>query len=130
VAFGCGGGGGDIEQEPDPSQAEAYNKLIGIEAGVSLDPEGKIIAVDLDNASHGDDKLSLLKDIPTLTGVNLSGSSVTDAGLQELFALQSLKTVNLEDTKITLAGANALKEALPDCRILWGDFDPSEGSED
>lgn len=130
VVFGCGGGGGDIEQEPDPSQAEVYNKLKGIEAGVSLDSEGKIVAVDLDNSSHNDDSLTLLQEIPTLTSLNLSGSSVTDAGMQKLFGLQALTTLNLEDTKVTPAAASAVKEALPDCRILWGDFDPSEGSED
>ncbi len=130
VATGCGGGG-DIEQEPDSSQAEVFDKLKGIEAGVTLDPEGKIVSVDLDNSKHGDDSLAILKDIPTLTGVNLSGSSVTDAGLSQLYALQSLKSLNLEDTKITPAGANGLKEALPDCIIAYGsDVDRGGDGED
>lgn len=119
TSVGCGGSG-EIEAEPDSAQAQVFEKLKDIEAIVSLDGEGKIVAVEFENASQGDDALAMLKDIPTLKRVNLSGSGVTDAGMAHLAGIKTLEYVGLEDTRVSPPAARKLGEALPNCRIAYG----------
>jgi hypothetical protein len=49
--------------------------------------------------------------------VELSGTKVTDAGLEHLKGLTQLQQLHLDGTKITDAGVKKLKQALPHCHI-------------
>ena len=52
-----------------------------------------------------------------VTGVNLGGAQVTDAGLKGLKDLKQLTSLNLEGTKVTADGVADLQKALPGCKI-------------
>ena len=47
----------------------------------------------------------------------LSGTKISDAGLEHLKGLKNLKVLRLDRTKVTDAGVAELKKALPGCRI-------------
>jgi len=53
-----------------------------------------------------------------LRRLDLSGSSVTDAGLKTLGSLNSLEMVDLNNTHVTDAGLEAFRLRAPNCRIL------------
>ena len=48
----------------------------------------------------------------------LSGTKVSDGGLEHL---ETLKSLTLRKTKVTRAGVAKLQKALPDCKIVWDD---------
>jgi hypothetical protein len=52
--------------------------------------------------------------------VNLSNSNVNDAGLESLKGFSKLHELDLEGTKVTDEGIKKLRQALPNCRICWG----------
>jgi eukaryotic-like serine/threonine-protein kinase len=54
-----------------------------------------------------------------LTQLHLHGTQVSDAGLVHLMEFRKLTDLRLPGTKVTAAGIDLLKEALPECRILW-----------
>ncbi|MBI3191596.1 MAG: hypothetical protein HYZ36_02945, partial [Pedosphaera parvula] len=56
-----------------------------------------------------DATIAPLKDIATLTDLNLGGTSITDAGLAHLKDLANLTRLHLENTKITDTGLASLK---------------------
>lgn len=116
----------EVEPEADASQADVFSQLEAKEALVSLDAEGMIVGVEFDSSSHGDDDLAILKEIPTLTSVGLSGSGVTDEGLTHLYSISTLTMVGLEDTNVSAAAVRQLQEALPDCRISYGNDDSED----
>lgn len=122
ACVGCGGSG-EVELKPDSSQADTHQKLVDMEAVVALDETGKIVSVEFDKPTHGDDVVELLKEIPTLKSISLSGSGITDAGLDKLQAITTLEAVGLEDTRVTPRAVRRLQEALPDTKIAYGDRD-------
>ena len=54
-----------------------------------------------------------------LSGVRLGNSDLTDAGLERFQASASLEYLDARDTRVTRAGIEALRTALPDCKIDW-----------
>ena len=62
----------------------------------------------------------------TLTGLGLSGTRVTDAGLEHVAKLKGLTILELEDTKVSDAAVTKLSKQLPECGIstssgFWND---------
>ncbi|MCR9198609.1 MAG: hypothetical protein NXI04_08205 [Planctomycetaceae bacterium] len=51
----------------------------------------------------------------------LNCKAISDAGLAELVGVKTLKVLNLSNTSCTQAGATALKQRLPECRIVTND---------
>jgi beta-lactamase regulating signal transducer with metallopeptidase domain/Leucine-rich repeat (LRR) protein len=49
----------------------------------------------------------------------LNKTKITDAGLKHLDALKGLRGVDLTGTKVTAAGVEQLQKALPQCKIEW-----------
>jgi hypothetical protein len=54
-----------------------------------------------------------------LTILVLNNTEVTDAGLKELAELKNLTTLGVSSTKVTEKGAEALRKALPKCKIIY-----------
>jgi len=67
-----------------------------------------------------------MKSYAHLTELFLEGSQIGDAGLAHLQGHANLKRVHLLKTKVTANGIEALKKALPKCKIEWegGVIDP------
>lgn len=65
----------------------------------------------------GDDDLAALQGFWGLCSLDLSGSSVTDKGMEHLKKLESLQEIVLIGTKVSEAGCRELREALPNCTI-------------
>ena len=64
--------------------------------------------------------LAHLKGLKNLTYLNIYGTPVTDAGLPQLNALTNLKSLYVFESKVTDAGIAALKQALPNIRVVKG----------
>ena len=54
---------------------------------------------------------------PQLQILDLDGTRVTDAGLEDLTGLTQLATLDLSDTRVTDAAVAKLQQALPNCKI-------------
>ncbi len=74
----------------------------------------------LEKTPTTDAMLAHLKGLKNLTYLNLYGTQVTDAGLPQLNALANLKSLYVFETKVTDAGIAALKQALPNVRVVKG----------
>jgi WD40 repeat protein/serine/threonine protein kinase/Leucine-rich repeat (LRR) protein len=64
-----------------------------------------------------------LKDLRSLRRLELYDTAVSDAGLEHLTGLTRLESLDLTGTFVTAEGAAKLKEALPDCKIQFGQRD-------
>lgn len=114
----AGGAAKEKEQAlpPAPKQTAAELKAITqIEKlGVSVRPIAMNVGWRQANfrsvaATATDAAIAPLKDIATLTDLNLGGAPITDAGLAHLKGLVNLTRLHLENTKITDAGLAHLK---------------------
>jgi Leucine-rich repeat (LRR) protein len=76
--------------------------------------------LNLSDTQVSDGGLASLKDLPNLWGVWLRGTSVSDKALPHLRGLTGLKDLDLAGTKVTAAGVEALRKALPGCRVVVG----------
>ena len=72
--------------------------------------------------------LAQIKGLKNLTYLNLYGTPVTDAGLPQLNGLTNLKSLYVFETAVTDAGIAALKQALPNVRVVkgWTAPDPAK----
>ena len=64
--------------------------------------------------------LTHLKGLKNLAYLNIYGTPVTDAGLPNLNGLANLKSLYIFESKVTDAGIGALKQALPNVRVIKG----------
>ena len=74
----------------------------------------------LEKTPATDASLAQLKGLKNLTYLNLYGTQVTDAGLPQLNGLTNLKSLYVFETPVTDAGIAALKQALPNVRVVKG----------
>ena len=77
-------------------------------------PDSPVRRVDLADKKFGNDDLKLLPPLTTLAHLDLSGSSVTDAGLIQLTKIEYLDRLDLSDTGITDTGLTHIAQ----CRSL------------
>ena len=49
----------------------------------------------------------------------LTGTKVSDPGMEHLKVLTELKALNLGNTHVTKEGIEELRKALPNCEIIW-----------
>ncbi len=66
-----------------------------------------------------DQRLVYLKDLKNVREVCLQGTQVTDAGLEYLKTFRGLEHLDLRGTQVTTEGVKKLREALPECYIVY-----------
>jgi hypothetical protein len=79
-----------------------------------------LVRLHLEKTGITDAGLAHLANLESLEYLNLYGTPVTDAGLKHLENLKKLKSVYLWETQVTDAGVAALKEKLPEVRVIRG----------
>lgn len=57
--------------------------------------------------------------MPKLRKLDLSATSVTDAGAEKLREFNGLTELSVRHTKISAAAVKGLRKALPSCRIFY-----------
>jgi hypothetical protein len=73
----------------------------------------------LDRNFRGSDKdLAVLKDIPEIYSLSISGAKLTDAALPHIAALPRLTTLNLRDTPFTSAALRKLRHQRPEISVI------------
>jgi hypothetical protein len=77
-----------------------------------------VVDVNLSGSQVTDAGLEHLKGLSQLQTLWLDGTQVTDAGLAQLKGLSKLQWLGLNDTKVTDEGVKKLQQALPKCKIL------------
>ena len=73
---------------------------------------------DLGYTPAGDDLLKKLENLPDLETLNLSGTKITDAGLELLAKLPELKKLIIEGTQVTAEAADNFRDARPMCEVF------------
>lgn len=106
--------GGSVETDNrSPHPSEVPNSFyLGKEGKVekaSEAPHRTIIAIDLHGTKITDADLEQLAGLTSLRRLNLYGTKVTDAGMKHLSGLIGLQTLYLNDTGITNAGLQQLQ---------------------
>lgn len=79
---------------------------------------GRLTHLNLNRTEIGDAGVKQLADLRSLQWLNLYGTQVTDASLPDLAKHKKLKALYIWDTKITAEGADKLRKALPDAKIV------------
>ncbi len=96
-------------------------------------PEG-VKTVFFNDKELGDEELlglkSNLDQFPMLESLRLGKTKITDAGLKHISGLR-LSSINLSGTQVTAAGVEDFKRQTPGCTIYWQPpEDDMEESED
>ena len=66
-----------------------------------------------------DEAASVFAEMESLTALDLSGTGITDDGLQELSQSRTLRRLVVTDTSVTADGVEKLRRANPDCTVVW-----------
>ncbi len=127
---------------PAPCDARADAIRAIRQLGGSVDERNGRTTVSFHDLRISDANLKLLKSLPDLAWLDLSGTPVTDAGLAHLKGLTNLENLNLynttvsdvglehlngmkkldflmlKQTNVTDEGAKKLKQALPNCETI------------
>lgn len=76
--------------------------------------------LNLADAGLNDGWLAKLPNLPTLKRLVLDGNDIRGGkGFSRLSGLTNLESLELRRTKVTTVGTAELKQALPNCKILW-----------
>jgi hypothetical protein len=99
------------EEKRDEARAIGAVELLRgkVERDDSL-PDPVVIGVDLHGSTRLNEKyLHLLRSFPRLRTLNLSNTSITDAGMLEISELKDLRTLALGETRLDDAGLKQLR---------------------
>jgi hypothetical protein len=77
----------------------------------------KVFQVDLSGTRVSDDGLEHLKELTDLGGLYLNNTQVTDAGFEHLKGMSQLRSLSLRGTNVTDEGVQELQRVLPNCKI-------------
>ena len=113
---------GANEKEEAPKEAAPKNKthaddelavdyLKKLKARFTLDGEGRVETVDLQNTKVRDGDLAYLRGLTKLTSLDLTGCRVTRAGLGHLIGLTNLRDIKVAKTKLGPQDIQALQSA-------------------
>ncbi len=81
---------------------------------------GSLRNLDLCSTAITDQGLVHLRNMPGLEKLNLEATQVSDGGLHDLKQIRTLRALNVKGTKLTAEGIASLREALPECKIDFG----------
>ncbi len=112
VAAGAGGPPKAVKIKPTAGELKAIAQIA--KTGVEIRPIAMDTSLTQANFRMQGDKvtdaiIAPLKEVQTLTDLNLAGTKITDAGLANLKDLKNLSVLHLEGTKITDSGLANLK---------------------
>jgi len=96
-------------------QAVAAIEALG--GRVSRDDSGRVVKVFLNRTQIQDDQMKLLEVLPDVEVLNLTGTPVTDVGLDCVGALKKLRHLYPAKTPITDDALDELTQALPECKV-------------
>lgn len=116
---------------PPPALVEDVEVLAGadIVRMVDFDFGGGIIGIEegevettaslmLGKQWHGgDDGLKVLKDVPEIWSIAVSGAKITDASLAYMAELPNLSNLQIRDTNVTRPGLRKLREQKPNLQV-------------
>jgi len=87
--------------------------------GYDADTERRhlIGSVSYRNKPITDDELMDLSVLPNLTGLDLEGTAVSDAGLAHLSRMRNLRTVVVTRTNVSARGMEELRQKIPQCEV-------------
>jgi hypothetical protein len=84
-----------------------------------LQPLKHLQVLNLGQTLITDSGLSDLRGLSDLQYLDLSGTQVTDEGLVNLQGLKALEMLSLDGSQVTNASVIRLRQALPNCEIVW-----------
>jgi hypothetical protein len=96
------------------------NKITDEQIAPLKDLARLVVMVNLRGTEITDAGLEQLKGLENLEYLNLYSTPITDAGLKHLEGLKKLRHVYVWQTQVTDAGVNALKAAVPEVKIIRG----------
>lgn len=110
------------EDQPPPVRAltprEAKSAVEVIGGRVSVNDSGQVVKVFLNRTAAGDDEMHAIQYLPELEILNLTGTSVSDAGLRHVHCLSKLKRIYAAHSEISNEGVRQLNQALPECEVF------------
>lgn len=83
-----------------------------------------LTGLGLSGTSLTDEGLRYVKNLPALETLSLAETKVTDEGLAELLGLKKLRHLDVRDTGVTAVGVKVLKKYLPDVEVDSGAAEP------
>jgi hypothetical protein len=73
----------------------------------------------LANNLCGDKTAVSMANLTNLSRLDMSGTRLTDAGLEKLSRLNKLRELDVRRSRVTPTAAEAFKQAHPNCGVLW-----------
>ena len=64
-------------------------------------------------------EVRIVQEGPDIVGLNLDDTKITDASLEQLSGLKKLRWLGLVRTDVTEEGVAQLRQALPQCTVLY-----------
>jgi len=120
----------EIEQilhiAPNVVEVDLSRTKVSDEGMAHIGKLGRLTHLNLNRTGVTDAGLKHLGDMRSLEWLNLYGTGVTDAALADLAKHKRLKALYIWNTKITGEGADKLRKALPDAKVV-GETDAKSG---
>jgi hypothetical protein len=117
--------GTDVSKWPNLTQLTLYDSPFADAGLANLKGLRDLWLLSLDKTQITDGGLQHLEGLNNLRHLSLVGTNVSDEAVDVLQSLKSVKTLNLTGTKITAEGIQAIKTALPDCKVVCEGAMPS-----
>jgi len=120
-------GGTDITDDELASLAQLVNLEELALKGTKVTADGlkhlvglnKLVVLNLDDCQQlSDEGLVYLKDLTNLKRLHLNKTNISDAGLVHLIGLVNLESLLAYDTQVTPAGADQLRQSLPEVNVV------------
>ncbi|UUO06723.1 hypothetical protein M4951_00055 [Blastopirellula sp. J2-11] len=106
---------------PDADPTELIDTLRQLGAKLRLRKSGRLHTVDFSTsgAAIADEHLALLDAAQKLEELDLSETSVTDAGVERLVAHKALKLLTLSGSQVSGDAVKLLRKRMIGCRIVF-----------